>query len=84
MIVLAEGSRKPPSVFDFVQDITAVARDKTHQDARIDLEARAKKLLDWAASPPESRRCGGSCPRLRALPSFLIVGCAALPSQEEG
>ena len=29
--------------------ITAVARDKTHQDARLDLEARAKKLLDRAA-----------------------------------
>jgi hypothetical protein len=36
-------------VFDFVQGITAVARDKTQQDARLDLEARAKKLLDRAA-----------------------------------
>lgn len=44
--VLAEEGRKPESVFDFVQGITAVARDKTHQDARLDLEARAKKLLD--------------------------------------
>jgi hypothetical protein len=47
--VLAEEGRKPESVFDFVQGITAVARDKTHQDARLDLEARAKKLLDRAA-----------------------------------
>jgi hypothetical protein len=47
--VLAEEGRKPESVLDFVQGITAVARDKTHQDARLDLEARAKKLLDRAA-----------------------------------
>jgi hypothetical protein len=47
--VLAEEGRKPESVFDFVQGITAVARDKPYQDARLDLEARAKKLLDWAA-----------------------------------
>ena len=47
--VLAEEGRKPESVFDFVQGITAVARHKTHQDARLDLEARAKKLLDRAA-----------------------------------
>lgn len=46
--VLAEEGRKPESVFDFVQGITAVARDKTHQDARLGLEARAKKLLDLA------------------------------------
>jgi hypothetical protein len=47
--VLAEEGRKPESLFDFVQGITAVGRDKTHQDARLDLEARAKKLLDRAA-----------------------------------
>jgi hypothetical protein len=47
--VLAEEGRKPESVFDFVPGITAVARDKPHQDARLDLEARAKKLLDRAA-----------------------------------
>ncbi|TIS55282.1 MAG: DUF932 domain-containing protein [Mesorhizobium sp.] len=47
--VLAEEGRKPESVFDFVQGITAVARDKTHQDARLDLEGRAKKLLDLVA-----------------------------------
>ncbi|MCQ9157139.1 DUF932 domain-containing protein, partial [Acidomonas methanolica] len=47
--VLAEEGRKPESVFDFVQGITAVARHKTHQDARLDLEGRAKKLLDRAA-----------------------------------
>lgn len=47
--VLAEEGRKPESVFDFVQGITAVARDKPHQDARLDLEAKAKKLLERAA-----------------------------------
>jgi hypothetical protein len=47
--VLTEEGRKPESVFDFVQGITAVARDKPHQDARLDLEARAKRLLDRAA-----------------------------------
>src|SRR6516225_4194754 len=48
-VVLAEEGRKPESIFDFVQGITAVARDKPHQDARLDLEARAKKLFDRAA-----------------------------------
>ena len=47
--VLNEEGRKPESVFDFVQGITAVARDKTHQDARLDLEGRAKKLLERLA-----------------------------------
>lgn len=44
--VLVEEGRKPESIFDFVQGITAVARDKPHQDARLDLESRAKRLLD--------------------------------------
>ena len=47
--VLTEEGRKPESIFDFVQGITAIARNKTHQDARLDLESRAKKLLDRAA-----------------------------------
>ena len=47
--VLAEEGHPPSSVFDFVQGITAVARGKSHQDARLDLEARAKRLLDRAA-----------------------------------
>ncbi|HXZ16379.1 MAG TPA: DUF932 domain-containing protein, partial [Roseiarcus sp.] len=47
--VLAEEGRKPESVFDFVQGITACARAKPHQDARLDMEMRAKKLLDRAA-----------------------------------
>ena len=47
--VLAEEGRPPESIFDFVQGITAVARDKPHQDARLEMEAKAKKLLDRAA-----------------------------------
>ena len=47
--VLAEEGRPPASIFDFVQGITAVARDKPHQDARLDMEGKAKKLLDRAA-----------------------------------
>jgi hypothetical protein len=46
--VLAEEGRPPESIFDFVQGITAVARDKPYQDARLDMEAKAKKLLDKA------------------------------------
>ncbi len=43
--VLGEEGRPPESVLDFVQGITAVARDRPHQDARLDLEARAAKLM---------------------------------------
>ncbi len=47
--VLAEEGRPPESVFDFVQGITAVARTKPQQDARLTMETRAKKLLEAAA-----------------------------------
>jgi hypothetical protein len=47
--VLIEEGRPPESIFDFVQGITAAARDKPHQDARLGMEAKAKKLLDRAA-----------------------------------
>jgi hypothetical protein len=47
--VLAEEGHPPASVFDFVQGITAVTRTRPHQDARLELEGRAKKLLDRAA-----------------------------------
>lgn len=47
--VLAEEGRPPESIFDFVQGITRVARDKPHQDVRLDMEGKAKKLLDFAA-----------------------------------
>lgn len=47
--VLSEEGRPPESIFDFVQGMTAHARTKTHQDTRLDLEAKAKTLLEKAA-----------------------------------
>src|SRR4051812_3929229 len=46
--VLGEENRKPESVFDFVQGITALARTKSHQDARLELEGKAKPLMERA------------------------------------
>src|SRR6266705_160860 len=46
--VLGEENRKPESIFDFVQGITAVARRKVHQDARLELEGKAKRLMERA------------------------------------
>ncbi len=43
--VLDEEGRPPESVFDFVQGITALARTKPHQDARLELEGKAAKLM---------------------------------------
>ena len=43
--VLNEEGHPPASIFDFVQGITAVARDEKHQDARLDMESAAKDLL---------------------------------------
>ncbi|MBB4187323.1 hypothetical protein GGE07_003987 [Sinorhizobium terangae] len=47
--VLREEGRPPESIFDFVQGITALARTKSHQDTRLELEAKAKKLLEQAS-----------------------------------
>lgn len=47
--VLTEEGRPPESIFDFVQGITALARDRTHQDTRLELEGKARKLLESAA-----------------------------------
>ncbi|MCM5690598.1 DUF932 domain-containing protein [Sinorhizobium meliloti] len=47
--VLSEEGRPPESIFDFVQGITALARGKAHQDTRLELEAKARKLLESAA-----------------------------------
>ena len=82
--VLTEEGRKPESIFDFVQGITAVARDKPHQDARLDLEARAKKLLDRVSLTPVA---GHPANFLRArLPAFVFlrVGSSAPPSRGRG
>ncbi len=48
-MVLSEEGRPPESIFDFVQGITALARTKTNQDTRLDLEGKAKKLLESAS-----------------------------------
>ncbi|PDV86114.1 DUF932 domain-containing protein [Rhizobium sp. H4] len=47
--VLSEEGRPPESIFDFVQGITALARDKTNQDTRLELEGKAKRLLEGAS-----------------------------------
>ena len=46
--VLSEEGRKPESVYDFVQGITALARARPHQDARLELEGKARRLLERA------------------------------------
>ena len=48
--VLAEEGHPPTSVFDFVQGITAFARAEPRQDARLDLELKAKRLMDAVAA----------------------------------
>ena len=47
--VLDEEGHPPSSIYDFVQGITALARTKPHQDARLELEAKAAKLLSAVA-----------------------------------
>lgn len=47
--VLQEEGRPPESIFDFVQGMTAHARSKVHQDTRLELEGKAKALLEKAA-----------------------------------
>jgi hypothetical protein len=47
--VLEEEGHPPESVFDFVQGITALARSRPHQDARLELEGKAKLLLNRVA-----------------------------------
>ncbi|MCG2841252.1 DUF945 domain-containing protein [Sandaracinobacter sp. RS1-74] len=44
--VIAEEGRPPESVFDFVNGITAVARSKSQQDSRLELEGKARLLLE--------------------------------------
>jgi hypothetical protein len=47
--VLKEEDRPPESIYDFVQGLTAHARTRTQQDARLELESKAGKLLAMAA-----------------------------------
>jgi hypothetical protein len=44
--VLAEEGHPPASIYDFVQGITALARTRTNQDSRLDLETKARRLLE--------------------------------------
>ncbi|OLP62655.1 DUF932 domain-containing protein [Xaviernesmea oryzae] len=44
--VLREEGRAPESIFDFVQGMTGLARTKANQDSRLELEGKAKRLLD--------------------------------------
>jgi hypothetical protein len=46
--VLAEEGHPPASVYDFVQGITALARSRPHQDGRLELEGKARKLIERA------------------------------------
>lgn len=46
--VLNEEGRPPETIYDFVQGITAFARTRTHQDSRLEVEGRARKLLETA------------------------------------
>jgi hypothetical protein len=43
--VRAEEGRPPESISDFVQGITALARAKPHQNARLELEGKAARLM---------------------------------------
>ena len=47
--VFDEEGHPAMSIYDFVQGITALARTKPRQDARLELEAKAAKLLSAAA-----------------------------------
>lgn len=47
--VFSEEGRPPESIFDFVQGITALARGRSHQDTRLELEVKARNLLESAA-----------------------------------
>jgi hypothetical protein len=46
--VLHEEGRPHKASFDFVQGITSVARGRAHQDARLELESKAKRLMERA------------------------------------
>jgi hypothetical protein len=48
-IVLAEEGRPPESVSDVVQGITALALNRTHQDARLEFKRGAKLLMAQVA-----------------------------------
>lgn len=46
--VLEEEGHPPASLYDFVNGITAIARSRSHQDSRLELEGKARGLLQRA------------------------------------
>jgi hypothetical protein len=46
--VLNEEGRPPETIYDFVQGITAFARTRTNQDSRLEVEGKARKLIETA------------------------------------
>ena len=67
--------RQPESIFDFVQGITALARTKSHQDARLELEGKAKRLMERAIENMGPRNWR----RLRGHLSFRVRRPSAPP-----
>lgn len=45
-LVLKEEGHPPESIFDFVQGITALARGREHQDSRLELEVKARRVME--------------------------------------
>jgi hypothetical protein len=76
--VLAEEGRKPESVFDFVQGITAVARDKTHQDAARSGGTGQEAARTGSLTPGNPEMRNGAFPPscLSAFPDRRLCGAA--------
>ena len=73
--LLDEEGRPPESIFDFVQGITVIARAKPHQDARLELEGKAKALLERAA---DDGAVAGSYPPLFDAAVLWLIFVALL------
>ena len=82
-VLAEEGRNRRESIFDFVQGITAVARDKPHQDARLDMEAQGQEAARSGGLIPRSRDAASVSPASR-FASFRLVGLAALPFRVRG
>jgi hypothetical protein len=73
--VLQEEGRPPESLFDFVQGITALARGKAHQDARLELEGMSDPNTSHTASAAFATHRTGSRPFLPLLfPALCVAG----------
>jgi hypothetical protein len=71
--VLHEEGRPPESVFDCVQGITALARGKAHQDARLELEGNAKRLPERVTLLAKGRAFGSPVARLALLETLSFA-----------